>query len=79
MTRALFDTNVILDALLDRQPWSTDAKALWQAQGQVSVFKRQSANNGFQLIRRFLQTVAANNLEIFLTFSNFPVIKFLDY
>jgi len=31
MTRALFDTNVILDALLDRQPFCTDAKALWQA------------------------------------------------
>lgn len=31
MIRALLDTNVILDALLDRQPWSTDAKALWQA------------------------------------------------
>ena len=31
MTRALFDTNVILDALLDRQPWNADAKALWQA------------------------------------------------
>ncbi len=31
MTRALLDTNVILDALLDRQPWSADAKALWQA------------------------------------------------
>jgi predicted nucleic acid-binding protein len=31
MTLALLDTNVILDALLDRQPWSADAKALWQA------------------------------------------------
>ena len=31
MTRALLDTNVILDALLDRQPWSTDARVLWQA------------------------------------------------
>ena len=31
MTRALFDTNVILDVLLDRQPWSADAKVLWQA------------------------------------------------
>lgn len=31
MTHALLDTNVVLDALLDRQPWSADAKALWQA------------------------------------------------
>lgn len=31
MIRALLDTNVILDALFDRQPWSADSKALWQA------------------------------------------------
>ena len=31
MIRALLNTNVILDALLDRQPWSADANALWQA------------------------------------------------
>lgn len=31
MIHALLDTNVILDVLLDRTPWSTDATALWQA------------------------------------------------
>jgi hypothetical protein len=29
--RALFDTNVILDILLDRQPFVEDAKAIWKA------------------------------------------------
>jgi predicted nucleic acid-binding protein len=29
--RVLFDTNVILDALLDRPPWNVNAKALWKA------------------------------------------------
>jgi predicted nucleic acid-binding protein len=31
MIRILLDTNVVLDALLDRQPWIADARAIWQA------------------------------------------------
>ena len=27
----LFDTNIVLDALLDRKPWSLYAKTLWEA------------------------------------------------
>lgn len=29
--RLLFDTNLVLDVLLNREPWVTEAKALWQA------------------------------------------------
>ena len=29
MKRVLLDTNVVLDALLDRQPWSADAIQIW--------------------------------------------------
>lgn len=29
--RVLFDTNVVLDVLLDRQPWVTNSQTLWQA------------------------------------------------
>lgn len=29
--RVLFDTNVVLDILLNREPWVAEAKALWQA------------------------------------------------
>ena len=32
MIHALLDTNVVLDALLDRTPWSIQANAIWQAQ-----------------------------------------------
>ena len=46
MIHALLDTNVILDVLLDRTPWSTDAVALWQA----------------QLDRRFVACVTATSL-----------------
>jgi predicted nucleic acid-binding protein len=31
MIRVLLDTNVILDALLDREPWAADAKRIWAA------------------------------------------------
>jgi predicted nucleic acid-binding protein len=41
--RVLFDTNIILDLFLDREPYANDAAALWQAnadgviEGFVSV------------------------------------------
>lgn len=31
MKRVLLDTNVVLDVLLDRQPWSPKATQIWQA------------------------------------------------
>lgn len=31
MMRVLFDTNIILDGLLKRQPWAEDARLIWQA------------------------------------------------
>ncbi|MCY2995883.1 MAG: PIN domain-containing protein [Planctomycetota bacterium] len=32
MIRVLLDTNIVLDALLDRAPWNADARAIWEAQ-----------------------------------------------
>src|SRR4051812_16352213 len=29
--KVLFDVNVILDVLLNRQPWATDSRAAWNA------------------------------------------------
>lgn len=31
MMRVLLDTNVVLDGLLDRQPWAASAEAIWRA------------------------------------------------
>jgi len=31
MRRVLLDTNVVLDALLERAPWVAEAKAIWEA------------------------------------------------
>ena len=38
MIHPLLDTNVILDALLERPPWSSDAKALWRIQSNGQFF-----------------------------------------
>lgn len=37
--RVLFDTNVLLDVLLNRDPWITESSAVWQAndEGQAVV------------------------------------------
>ena len=35
MIHALLDTNIVLDALLDRTPWNIQANAIWDALGIV--------------------------------------------
>lgn len=35
--RILLDTNVILDVLLDRRPWASDASAIWQCCDESQV------------------------------------------
>lgn len=55
MIHALLDTNVVLDALLERPPWSSDAKALWQIQsnGQfLAYITATSLTDIFYLSRR---------------------------
>ncbi|MGH2505318.1 MAG: type II toxin-antitoxin system VapC family toxin [Ktedonobacterales bacterium] len=53
--RALIDTNVILDWLLDRKPWSDAAKPLWDARdaGDVVAYLPASVvTDIFYIIRR---------------------------
>ncbi len=40
MMNVLFDTNIILDGLLKRQPWAEDARLVWQAStdGKIRVY-----------------------------------------
>lgn len=35
--RVLFDTNVVLDVLLNREPWVMEAKALWEANDEGRI------------------------------------------
>jgi predicted nucleic acid-binding protein len=53
--RALIDTNVVLDWLLDRKPWSDEAKALWGARdaGLVVCYLPASVlTDIFYIVRR---------------------------
>ena len=55
MIRVLLDTNVVLDALLNRQPWNTRARAIWQAHldNQIAAhITATSATDVFYVARR---------------------------
>ena len=45
MMRILLDTNVVLDVLLNREPWVAEASAIWQANddGRLDGFRRIAA------------------------------------
>ena len=56
MIRALMDTNVILDALLERSPWDLNAKTLWQIQRSdqfIAFITANSLTDVFYLSRRY--------------------------
>ncbi|MDX1520400.1 MAG: PIN domain-containing protein [Anaerolineae bacterium] len=53
--RLLFDTNIILDVLLNRKPWVIEAKALWQAvdeQLMTGYISASSLTDIFYIARR---------------------------
>ncbi len=60
--RVLLDTNVVLDWLLDRKPWSDDALPLWQARdtGRLITYIAASIlTDIFYIARRQIGNVAA--------------------
>lgn len=55
MARLLFDTNVVLDVLLNRQPWVAEASRLWKATdegGIVGYIVASSLTDIFYVARR---------------------------
>jgi predicted nucleic acid-binding protein len=57
MMRVLFDTNVVLDVLLQREPWVSEASALWQAddEGRITGYMIASAvADVFYIARRLV-------------------------
>lgn len=53
--RVLFDTNVVLDVLLSRQPWVQEAASLWQANDErriVGYLAASSLTDIFYVARR---------------------------
>jgi predicted nucleic acid-binding protein len=63
MRHVLLDTNVVLDVLLERPAWVTDAKTIWQAidDGQlVGYITAVSLTNIFYIARRLKGLEAAH-------------------
>jgi predicted nucleic acid-binding protein len=55
--RVLPDTNIVLDVLLEREPWVTEAKQIWQAndEGQIIGYVLASAiTDIFYVARRLV-------------------------
>jgi predicted nucleic acid-binding protein len=62
MMRILLDTNVVLDVLLNREPWVAEASAIWQANddGRLVGFLMASAlTDIFYVARRLVGRDAA--------------------
>lgn len=60
--RVLLDTNVILDVLLNRAPWVSEAKAVWQAHadGQITGYMTATTiTDIFYLARRLTDRATA--------------------
>ena len=60
--RVLFDTNVVLDVLLDRHPWVADSKALWVANDNATIegwMTASSMTDLFYIIRKHSGTERA--------------------
>ena len=76
--RALIDTNVALDWILDRKPWSDEARPLWDARdtGRVVCYLPASVlTDVFISFRRSADIPIAFSAldQIFVTFGLFPV------
>lgn len=73
--RVLLDTNIILDVLLDRQPWSVDASAIWEACEQglmIGVIPASAVTDIFYIARR-ASDVATARVAIGLCLATFEV------
>ncbi len=69
--RVLLDTNVVLDHLMNREPWANDATALWQASSAgdfdafisamtpVNIFSIARKSSGIVLARQIVMSLLA--------------------
>lgn len=70
--RVLFDTNIVLDVLLNRQPWVGDASQLWQAhdEGKLEAYLTATTlTNIFYIARRQTDAQRAYQITYHLAFS----------
>ncbi len=74
----LIDLNIVLDVILQRQPWLTEAAAVWNAHhnGQIRGYLvATSLTNLFYIVRRFLGHTGARQAvrSCLQTFAILPV------
>lgn len=74
--RVLLDTNILLDVLLDREPWAADARKLWQAHEEGRLTGAITATtlvNIFYVARRLVGNDRAR-LGVRLCLSTFELL-----
>lgn len=71
----LLDTNVVLDVLLNRQPWVADAAKVWQANGtgQITAFLVASTLTDIFYIARRLTDLETAHKAIRLCLDTFQI------
>ncbi|GIK43166.1 MAG: DNA-binding protein [Chloroflexota bacterium] len=75
MMRILLDTNVVLDVLLNREPWVIEAKALWQAHedGNLVGYLTASTLTDIFYVARRLTSLDLAYRAIRLCFDTFEI------
>ncbi len=73
--RILLDTNIVLDALLDRQPWAAKAAIIWQAsdEGQIVGYIVASTLTDIFYIARRLSDLETARKAIRLCLETFEI------
>jgi predicted nucleic acid-binding protein len=73
--RVLFDTNVVLDVLLNRDPWVTQSSSVWQAndEGQVDGYIAACAIADIFYIARRLTTLETARAAVRICLEAFQV------
>ena len=73
--RVLFDTNVLLDVLLNRDPWVTESSAVWQAndEGQIVGHITACAITDIFYIARRLTTLETARAAVRICLEAFEV------
>jgi predicted nucleic acid-binding protein len=73
--RVLLDTNVVLDVLLNHQPWVKEATAIWQAndEGQITGYIVASTLTDIFYIARRLTNLETANKAILLCLEAFEI------
>jgi predicted nucleic acid-binding protein len=74
--RVLLDTNVVLDALLSRDPWLGDARALWQAadEGRLAGFVTATTLTDVFYVARTLADIARARQAVQVCLDAFEIV-----